>query len=592
MRAQDASCNSMRSLRFPRSRDVFVAAVQLAAAVGAGLNWSLCASAQSAVIHVSVSSAGTAANDVSTYPAITADGRFVAFKSFANNLTPGSSSSDIFVRDVVNGTTVWACPMPDGSTPFFGANAASISDDGRFVAFNSFSPMVLGDTGATDVFVRDLQSATTIRASVTYTGGQANDSSYPGKISANGQVVAFLSLATNLIPNDLNGGHFTFGRDIFVRDFATGTTELVNVSSAGVQGNMSADDFDLSFDGRYVVFRGGADNLVANDTNDRNDIFLRDRLLGQTIRLSVDNNGKEANDNCYHPSISADGRFVAFGSSADNLVQDDTNGWEDVFVFDCQTSVLERVSLNDAGIQGNDGSGSPSISDDGRRVCFRTKSTNLVLGDSDIRVNVFVRDRWAGTTRKVDRSPAGAHADNFSSSAEISGDGSSITYSSLASNILPSAANAWTDVFVVRHEELSPASYCTSTTNSQGCTPSMSWTGAPSASAGSGFVLSASQLLPSRPALFVYGVAGPAALPLGGGTQCVKAPLFRTPMQMSANAGVCGGAISLDFNAFIATGSHPLLVPGRSVWSQCWSRDPQASSTQSLSDGVFFVVEP
>ena len=264
--------------------------------------------------------------------------------------------------------------------------------------------------------------------SVSSAGEQGDAASYDPSISPDGRFVAFVSEACNLVPGDTNGGgDFGFGVDIFVRDRATGTTELVSVSSAGEQGTGDSYDPSISADGRFVAFYSDAGNLVAGDTNDEGDIFVRDRANRTTERVSVSNAGRQANSYSEHLSISGDGRFVAFDSDASNLVARDTNSWDDIFVRDRKKGTTERVSVSDAGRQWSGSSGSPSISADGRFVAFGSTATDLVARDR-YQDDVFVRDRRTGTTKRVSISSAGRQGNGSSGSPSISADGRSVAF--------------------------------------------------------------------------------------------------------------------------------------------------------------------
>ncbi len=229
--------------------------------------------------RVSVASNGTQGNDGSAAysgsPAISANGRYVAFASGSSNLVPGDTNdrTDVFVRDLRSGTTRRVSVAGDGTQANHGSHAPAISADGRYVTFASVaSNLVPGDTNHTgDVFVRDLRSGTTRRVSVAGNGAQGNHSSYGSAISADGRYVAFLSDASNLVPGDTNGAS-----DVFVRDRRSGTTRRVSVAGNGTQGNLDSGDQAISADGRYVAFDSYASNLVPGDTNDNQDVFVRD----------------------------------------------------------------------------------------------------------------------------------------------------------------------------------------------------------------------------------------------------------------------------------------------------------------------------
>jgi len=197
--------------------------------------------------------------------------------------------------------------------------------------------------------------------------------------------VVFESDASNLVPGDTNGRY-----DIFLRDRQTDTTTRLSVSSAGTQGNDSSLAPSISADGRYVVFESDASNLVPGDTNGRYDIFLRDRQTGTTTRLNVSSTGTQGNGVSGRPSISADGRYVAFNSDASNLVPGDTNGRNDIFLRDRQTGTTTRLSVSSTGVQGDGHSYDPFISADGRYVAFNSHATTLVPGDTNGKQDIFL----------------------------------------------------------------------------------------------------------------------------------------------------------------------------------------------------------
>jgi Tol biopolymer transport system component len=222
--------------------------------------------------------------------------------------------------------------------------------------------------------------------SIDSAGTEANGTSFSSALSADGQVVAFLSDATNLVPGDTNAA-----TDVFVRDRTSGLTERVNVDSAGIQADDASLYLAVSGDGRVVAFHSWGSNLVTGDTNQSSDIFVHDRQTGVTERVSVDSNGGEADDGSEFPSLSDDGQIVAFDSYASNLVSNDTNGAPDAFVHDRATGSTERVSISDLGIEGNASSGVPRLSMDGQTVTFSSGASNLVPNDGNGTGDVFVR---------------------------------------------------------------------------------------------------------------------------------------------------------------------------------------------------------
>ncbi|MCC6178287.1 MAG: PD40 domain-containing protein [Chloroflexi bacterium] len=389
-------------------------------------------------------------------PALSADGRYVAFMSYATNLVAGDSNglADIFIRDRQAGTTERVSVANDGSQArnTTGANipgsvSPALSADGRYVTFYSDSGnLVAGDTNsAADIFVRDRQMGTTERVSLASGGIQANESSRgTAALSADGRYVAFMSFATNLVAGDTNGLV-----DVFVRDRQMGTTERVSVASSGSQANNMSDAPALSADGRYVAFMSFATNLVAGDTNGMADVFVRDRQTGTTERVSVASSGSQANNMSDAPALSADGRFVAFTSSASNLVPGDTHGMADIFVRDRQTGTTERVSVASSSSQANNMSADPTLSADGRFVAFKSWASNLVPGDTNDTNDVFVRDRLGSpnsgdTTRPSCGAPViGTDAQNRTTlTVKVQDNGSGIAGQGLVAAQLTQLTNA------------------------------------------------------------------------------------------------------------------------------------------------------
>ncbi|GAG36814.1 unnamed protein product, partial [marine sediment metagenome] len=209
--------------------------------------------------------------------------------------------------------------------------------------------------------------------SVDSAGNQADGFSTLSAISTDGRFVAFVSAASNLASGDTNGQS-----DVFVHDRQTGATERVSVDSAGSQADGGSETPAISADGRFVVFVSAASNLVPGDTNGQSEVFVHDRQTGATEQVNVDSAGNQADGSSEAPAISGDGRFVAFVSAASNLVPGDTDGQTEIFVHDRRTGATERVSVDSAGNQGDDGSGAPAISADGRFVAFASTGTNLV----------------------------------------------------------------------------------------------------------------------------------------------------------------------------------------------------------------------
>ena len=283
----------------------------------------------------------------------------------------------------------------------------------------------------------------TERASVSSAGREGKHDSLDASISATGRFVAFESRAPNLVKGDDNGAY-----DVFVRDRGTDTTTRVSVRSNGRQANGSSFEPSISANGRFVAFQSDAPNLVRGDTNDADDVFVHDRVTGRTTRVSVNSRGRQADGESSNPAISDDGRIVAFESAAPDLVRSDGNGVKDVFVHDRVTGKTTRVSVSSTGAEGDADSHRPSPSADGRFIAFSSDASNLVGGDGDSYEDVFVHDRATGRTKVVSISSAGVKADLGASDASISDDGRFVAFSSGATNLVKGDDGMLSDVFV------------------------------------------------------------------------------------------------------------------------------------------------
>ena len=345
--------------------------------------------------RVSVASDGTEGNYASRSPSISGDGRYVAFDSWASNLVPGDTNGegDVFVHDRVTGETTRVSVASDGSESDDWSYSPSIAVDGRYVAFTSeASNLVPGDTNDTyDVFLHDRVTGETTRVSVASDGTQGDDGSGAPSVSGDGRYVAFISEANNLVPGE--GDPIL---SVFLHDQTTGETVRASVASDGTPGTGLSSSPSISAIGRFVVFSAGASNLVPGDTNGEDDVFVHDWMTGQTTRVSVASGGTESNARSLSPQISGNGRYVAFESLAGNLVPDDTNDARDVFVHDRVTGETTRVSVSGEGTEGNGLSFYPTISGNGRYVAFDSWASNLVQGDTNETADVFVHDRYFG----------------------------------------------------------------------------------------------------------------------------------------------------------------------------------------------------
>lgn len=567
------------------------------AGVGLALFPAATAWAQSTSL-VSMDASGQLTNDDAYDAVISDDGRYVGFQWYDS-----FTLADVFLADRATGA-IERISVSSGEVRGDSYSYAPTLTPGlRYVAFSSLSTnLVPGDTNGPyplghDVFLRDRLAGTTERVSIGSSGQQGNDQSFHPAISADGRFVAFTSFAGNLVAVDANGVS-----DVFVRDRAGATTELASLASNGAQGDGAMTCASISADGRYVVFWGEASNLVGGDTNGSADVFVRDRLNAATERVSVDSSGAQANAGSTGGMISPDGRFVAFRSSATNLVTGDTNGKADIFLRDRQTGSTERLSVDSTGTQADGDSSHPALTPDGRYVAFQSKATNLVAGDTNGRWDIFVRDRLAGTTERASLDSNGGEGDLDSGiqGPTLSADGRWVAFDSRA-QLVGADSDAWHDIYV-RDRTGETLSYCTVKQNSLGCWPAMGATGTSSASATSGFTLTASPLLDQSIGLLLYGLDGQAATPFAGGYLCLASPVHRTPAASTGGSppsSDCSGSLSLDLNAFAAglAGGDPapeLSQAGQTVTAQVWSRDTGFAPPNdvSLTNGIEYVVGP
>jgi Tol biopolymer transport system component len=339
---------------------------------------------------------------------MSSDGRYVAFESTSGDLVAGDHTrewADIFVRDMVTGVTVRASVDRDGGDPNDNSVKPSISADGRYVAFeSSATDLVPGDTNHYfDIYVRDVVAGTTVRASVDTLGGDPDWWCTDPVISPDGRYVSFQSSASDLVPGDDNGF-----RDTFVRDLVSGTTARVSLDTGGGDANGDSTSGTFSANGRYLAFTSWATDLVdGEDANQIFDTFVRDLATGTTVRASFDFEGGDPNGGTSAVAISAEGRYVALNSWASDLVHSfafamtadgrlvgwsslatdvvdrDENGEADVFIRDLEARTSTRVSLDAEGLDANGPSWGSSMTPDGRHVAFVSEASDLVHGSDE-----------------------------------------------------------------------------------------------------------------------------------------------------------------------------------------------------------------
>jgi Tol biopolymer transport system component len=426
-------------------RVAVVLAICVVSAIAAPAAWA----AQGTTLRVSVAAGGGDADSNSNWPSVSADGHYVAFSSWADNLVPNDTNdnSDIFVRDLQTGTTRLVSVASDGTQANGSSFTPSISADGNVIAFRSDATnLVPNDTeGHTDVFVHTMSTGQTIRVSQKPNGIGASSDSLEPSISANGGVVAFSSLAHNLVsqPVDATG----LCCDIFVSHLATGH---ITLGDPMLTGGGASDSFlpVLSATGRYLAFGSWGCGIAKNiECLDESNVYELDMKTGTMSLVSRAYSGKVGFGCGANPAISADGTKVAFISDGANLVRGDTNGAYDVFLRDMTTGITQRVSVTSKGAQTNGGLGRVTLSGDGRYVVFQSDAWNIVPNDTNGVTDIFVHDTQTGKTFRVSVSGTGAEANGYSGNAMISADSHLVVFESDASNLAGRDKNLTTDIY-------------------------------------------------------------------------------------------------------------------------------------------------
>lgn len=563
-------------------------------AIACAVVFTLPTAAQSTT-RVSVAAGGIEADDVSVGASISADGRFVAFQSSATNLVIADTNdeSDVFVRDRLTDSVRRVSVHSFGTEGTAASGAAVISANGRYIAFESLAPnLVAGDTNnRRDVFVHDRTTLSTQRVSISSGGVESDGNSFAPSISADGRFIAFHSRGTNLVANDTNAAS-----DVFLFDRDTNTCTRVSVDSTGLEATGPSDTASISADGRFIAFRSGATDLVANDTNGKLDIFVHDTQFAATTRASLTSGGLEATGNCDRPNLNADGSVVVFESDAIDLVVGDTNLEVDVFRRDLVLGLTTRISVDSSGLESNGPSVYANLDAGGQRVVFHSIADALVAGDTNLTWDVFAHDVSTGTTQRISVDGNGLEGDGASGVASLSSNGRFVVFASTSTNLVAGDLNAANDVFLRDLCDPAVMSYCTAGTTSSGCNATMSGAGIPSASAATSFTINVNNVEGGKSGLVFYGLSGRLELPWGASSsyRCVNIPVQRTPQQSTGGtSGLCDGSLTVDWNAYLSTHPNALGQPfgaGVIVNAQGWFRDPPNPTSTSMSDGLEFCV--
>lgn len=481
------------------------------------------------------------------------DGSVVVFSDASTNLIIPDNNLhfDAYWRDRHAGVLRRVSVSSTGVQANNSTYALDLSDDSQTVLLGSYATnLVPGDNNASpDIFVHELLTGTTTRVNVDSLGAEANQGAGQCAMSGDGQLVVFESTSTNLAPGDTNSS-----TDVFLHDRSTGITTRISEGAGGVQANSSSIAPSISRDGRWIAYATVATNIVVPDVTGPPlaDIVVFDRLSGTTRRVTQLPNGVQMNGNADRPQVSADGKFISFTASATNLFPGAYPG-QNIYVWDALTGQIRLASITSLGVPANNESRWSSISADGRFVAFETFATNL--GGTSSLPRMFVHDMWLGTNREVSVNAAGVSANNWNQMAFISGDGTHVMFTSRATNLIPGTPSAMDRVYVRDCTATPPATYCTAKLNSLGCLPAIAASGASSGTSGSGFDITCSNVRNNKPGVLIYSNGGRLAAPFLGGYLCVggASPRRTVPLNSGgspAPADDCSGVYGLDMNAF------------------------------------------
>jgi hypothetical protein len=412
------------------------------------------------VTRVSLASDGSAPTDASGTSSVSADGNLVVFTSTAA-LTPGVNETGddfVYLRNVSANTTTLISKAPDGSQPNAKAAEPEISSNGQFIVYSSPAsnlPGAANNNGEPNIFLYNISTDTTTLISQGLAGAPADSSSSTPTISSDGTKIAFLSNADNLVANDTNQAS-----DIFVYNTTTSTMSRVSTDSGNNQVLGASYSPALAAGGGYVAFVSDSANLISNDTNNIADVFLKNLSTGSVQRLSVSTAGLQADGKSGRIAIDSDGQWVAFESSANNLVSGDTYNLNpsanpdltEIFLRDVADNITTRISVGANNLQANGVSTKPAISANGRFVTYTSAATNLIASDANGKTDIFLYDRTVPTAapRRISSGPNDTEANDDSDDSSISGDANAefITFRSNATNLVASDQNGVGDIFL------------------------------------------------------------------------------------------------------------------------------------------------
>ncbi len=550
--------------------------------------------------RVNLTEFGAQAFNAAYEPSISRDGSRIAFHTQAALVANDTNgNTDVYVFDRTSNVVTLVSTSTSGTLGNGSSVEAALSGDGQWVAFTTYATNLYGfDTnGLPDVMLKNLStgSLTRVSALVGSIVSASGESRRPA-LSFDGRFVAFDTTGDIYSAEDTNDDW-----DVYLRDMQQGTIQLVSRGVFGGAGSSGSVRASVSDDGRYVCFHSASTNFSFNDLNGSTDVFVRDTLLGVSELVSRVPGGAQGNDDSWQSSMSADGRRVAFATYATNFVFGDANGSADVYVVDRVANTLRLMSGAPAGGFTSAGGSEARISADGSTVVF-TSAAPEITSDASAFLSTYVRNIDRAVTRLASR-PTGpdGQPNGPSRYPTVNGDGSVVAFDSTATNLVVGDVNLSKDIFA-RVLYADPVVYCTSSVTSAGCEPRLSSSGLPRAGHDSGFVVSCTDAPNNKFGLLFYGLGGRLDTPFLAGTFCVQVPVVRTAPAFSAgnpaSVSDCSGSFQIDMNAFAEglLGVAPLVELGQigtRVNVQYWGRDPQGPiATTFLSNALEYVVGP
>jgi hypothetical protein len=535
--------------------------------------------------------------------ALSFDGRFVAFGSAAANLAPGDSNGleDIFVVDRLIGS-IERVSVGTGDVEGNGFSIdPDISNDGRYVVFTSSSSNWDPGDGhpGRDIYLRDrLLKSTELISVHLFPPSITNDGAGHARVSPDGRLVAFHHLEDILVTNDSNGRS-----DVFLRDRAHATTELLSVNSLGVQSDYQSANPVMSDDGRYVAFISEATTWFPGNSAywHRAYVYVRDRRLNLLVPVNLGDSGKLGPGEAgWYIDISADGRFLAYEYGWGLFAELTPLFFSSLYVRDLTSGLGQPIAYS---VFGSNATPSlhaprkPSMSADGRFIAFQSEYDEHVLHSGNVLgANVFLHDRLTGLNLPVGLGPNGQWPSippQFAGEAYepvVAPDGSSVAFRCEDPSF--GSGNIFMNVYLRLCDWKQPQIYCDSKANSFGCRPSVSFSGSPSVSAGTGFTVQAQELIGQTAGMFFYSTRRAILTPFQGSYLCMEPPVQRLSLQPTGGGlpSSCSGTLSVDFNVWIASGADPTLIAGENVCIQAWTRDAGSAYGSNLSNAIAFVI--